>query len=360
MKLFKRYGMWQVEYRDANGKRQRKSTGLADTESEKAAERAASARIQRVLIADHATAPAPKGTPIHAVVNLAEALERTYIHRWQKTKSDIQLKYVVRRVEREIGHWLLKEIDYNRLEAYQTDILKQGKTAATVNRRMSLLKVVLRHCLQKGDLTGMPAFPESLQENNIKERYLTVDEEATILEWLKAKSMAEAYTPGAEPEWMYMRALAIVLLDTGCRLTEALTITKTDGKVVHLKYGTTKNNKARVIPLTPRASKSLELMLANRFHGKVDNDWVGHRWMLVRRECKVEDVNIHVLRHTCASRLLAAKVDLYTVSKWLGHSSVKITERYAHLQSGALEQAAAALAGGPVAVPDLHMRKVSA
>jgi integrase len=56
-------------------------------------------------------------------------------------------------------------------------------------------------------------------------------------------------------------------------------------------------------------------------------------------------VNIHILRHTCASRLLERGVDLYTVSKWLGHSSVKVTERYAHLARNALEGACAALAG---------------
>lgn len=123
--------------------------------------------------------------------------------------------------------------------------------------------------------------------------------------------------------------------------------------------GTTKSGKGRMIPLTPRAALAARGMLDNTHHGKVSVDWVGHRWGLVRRECGIPDVNIHILRHTCASRLLARGVDLYTVSKWLGHSSVKVTERCAHLNTGALEQAAAALAGAPVAVPSLNRKEVA-
>jgi integrase len=55
------------------------------------------------------------------------------------------------------------------------------------------------------------------------------------------------------------------------------------------------------------------------------------------------DVKLHILRHRCASRLLKAGVDLYVVSKWLGRSSVNVTERYAHLAPDALDAALARL-----------------
>jgi site-specific recombinase XerD len=48
---------------------------------------------------------------------------------------------------------------------------------------------------------------------------------------------------------------------------------------------------------------------------------------------------IHSLRHTCASRLVIAGIDLYVVKEWLGHSSIQITERYAHLNPAKLVQA---------------------
>ena len=43
-------------------------------------------------------------------------------------------------------------------------------------------------------------------------------------------------------------------------------------------------------------------------------------------------VNFHDLRHSCASIMLSLGVDLYTISKILGHSNVQTTQRYAHLQ----------------------------
>jgi site-specific recombinase XerD len=43
-------------------------------------------------------------------------------------------------------------------------------------------------------------------------------------------------------------------------------------------------------------------------------------------------VNFHDLRHSCASILLAAGADLYTISKILGHSTITTTQRYSHLE----------------------------
>jgi site-specific recombinase XerD len=54
-------------------------------------------------------------------------------------------------------------------------------------------------------------------------------------------------------------------------------------------------------------------------------------------------VHFHDLRHSCATILLTAGADLYTVAKVLGHSTIRMTERYAHHQIDAqrlaLEQA---------------------
>jgi integrase len=52
-----------------------------------------------------------------------------------------------------------------------------------------------------------------------------------------------------------------------------------------------------------------------------------------RRACKkagIEDLHFHDLRHTFATRLIQAGVDLYTVQRLLGHKTPKMTQRYAH------------------------------
>lgn len=52
---------------------------------------------------------------------------------------------------------------------------------------------------------------------------------------------------------------------------------------------------------------------------------------------------MHALRHTCASRLVNKGIDLYVVKEWLGHSSIQVTEKYAHLAPHKLSHAATVL-----------------
>jgi integrase len=335
MRLFKRDGKWHAAYH-ADGKLVRFSTGISVTETMAAAESAASEEMRKRLVAGGATPSAVRAAG--GARNLAEVIERTYVSRWRNTASDVQLKYVVRRMEAEIGHWLLTEVDYKRLKGYRDGLIADGMSPATANRRMSLLKVVMREADREGDVTRMPAFPETLAEDNVRERYLTPAEEARVRVWLQSKRDVEAITGG--DEWLYMTALFNFLLDTGCRLSEALTLSTVNANGAHLLNGTTKSGKARVVPLSPRARDAAEFLTVAE---RRSVDWAAHRWGLVRKACDIRDVNLHILRHTCASRLLAAGVDLYTVSKWLGHASVKVTERYAHLQGDALARAAALL-----------------
>ena len=55
--------------------------------------------------------------------------------------------------------------------------------------------------------------------------------------------------------------------------------------------------------------------------------------------CGLKNVRLHDLRHTTASWLINAKVDLYTVGKILGHSGPQTTARYAHLSHATLKDA---------------------
>ena len=66
-------------------------------------------------------------------------------------------------------------------------------------------------------------------------------------------------------------------------------------------------------------------------------------WATVRDKAGVPDVHVHDLRHTFASRLVMKRVPLFEVQKLLGHSSMKMTARYAHLAPEALESAISVL-----------------
>ncbi len=99
-----------------------------------------------------------------------------------------------------------------------------------------------------------------------------------------------------------------------------------------------KSGKSRHIPVS---NVLYDLLLRLYGEGKPDDELVfgilhpchvSHKFMAKFRELGIKDFRFHDFRHTFASQLVMASVDVFQVCKWLGHSSVMITEKYyAHL-----------------------------
>ena len=349
MNLTKRNEVWWVDFRNAAGRRVRLSTG--ETDKLAATERA-------VAIVREAGTVAPSG----GLLTLGEALDRTYKQHWSKAKSERVMRCMVGLLTREVGHWPVAEVTYARLKNYCEGLrLGQKMAPATVNRRMSTIGVVLRECARRGEIVARPDLPH-YAENNTKERYMTVAEETAVLDWLDRQAAAEVIRGDSDKadEWRYIRGLATVLLDTGLRWSEVYKATLS-GTTLDLGHGKTKTGAGRRVPLTSRAADYWGRIVANPCHALVrakgdhaGMSWCAHRWEMATKANDCRDVTIHILRHTCASRLVQKGVPIFTVSKWLGHSSVKITERYAKLAPDSLSQALAALEGRPTVVESSH------
>ena len=172
-----------------------------------------------------------------------------------------------------------------------------------------------------------------------RERFLTRDEYRRLGRALAdAEAEADAGADGAVSPYA-VAALRLLML-TGCRLTEILTlkwddIDRTAGEF-RLRDGKTG---ARMVPLTPTA----ETVLAG-IARVPRNPWVivGKRpgthlstitaeWYRLRARAGLDDVRIHDLRHSYASRALAAGESLSMIGKLLGHADIQSTARYAHL-----------------------------
>jgi site-specific recombinase XerD len=79
---------------------------------------------------------------------------------------------------------------------------------------------------------------------------------------------------------------------------------------------------------------------------------IDHGYREAVRKAGLSGVNFHTLRHTFASRLVQAGVPLNTVRELLGHGSMQVTMRYAHLAPNNLHEAVAVLAKkGPTDTP---------
>ncbi len=85
----------------------------------------------------------------------------------------------------------------------------------------------------------------------------------------------------------------------------------------------------RVVPIIPALRPWLD-----HFPLSITEDGLKSAWRRarVKKDVDMPHVNFHDLRHSCASIMLSMGVDLYTISKVLGHSNIATTQRYAHLQ----------------------------
>jgi site-specific recombinase XerD len=135
---------------------------------------------------------------------------------------------------------------------------------------------------------------------------------------------------------------------TGCRLNEILHVRWSDIDWANSRISirnsasfTTKSRKNRMVPMHPELAKILSQMRSqaendnvfwNKRGGMVLRDTISHQFKRVLRRNKLpETLHFHSLRHSFASVLVEKGTPIYHVSKLLGHSSVKVTERYAHL-----------------------------
>ena len=147
-------------------------------------------------------------------------------------------------------------------------------------------------------------------------------------------------------------ALRLLML-TGCGRNEVVTLKWEHVDLEHdeLRLRDAKTG-ARAVPLSP-AAKQVLTALPRRpgnpwvFPGRVNSSrlrTLNASWQVVRKEAGLDDVRLHDLRHSFASRALALGESLPMIGKLLGHAKVQRTARYAHLGRTSVKVAAARIA----------------
>ena len=121
-----------------------------------------------------------------------------------------------------------------------------------------------------------------------------------------------------------------------------LEYTKTGARVVPLSPAA-----VQVLATLPRASGSPWVVPGKKPGTHMRN--VNDPWEVVRERAGLEDVRLHDLRHSFASRALALGESLPVIGKLLGHTQVETTARYAHLTRDSVREAAARIATSIVA-----------
>ena len=182
-----------------------------------------------------------------------------------------------------------------------------------------------------------------------RERFLTEDEYRRV-----GRALCELEAEGPV-QARAAAALRLVML-TGCRLGEVLTLkwSDVDRKSREIRLRDAKTG-ARMVPLTPEALRVLAGVKRVR-----RSPWVfpagkparhlsqlTSSWHRVRERAEVDDVRIHDLRHSYASRALALGLALPMIGRLLGHTDIGSTARYAHLSREA-EKIAVARVGDSI------------
>jgi integrase len=262
-----------------------------------------------------------------ARMKLSEAIEQVFDARWKYNKDGRKSQRNAERIIEFIGDLPISKIDEDEVWLLIKKLEATGIEPATVNRYLAALKTVLRHHKQQWDHIKLK------KEKNGRIRVLTKYEELQLVEMLRKSAKY-----GKRKYYLELADLVEVLVDTGMRLSEALRMEYKDVNFVSnlISIWINKGEKPRSIPMTSRVRVILqERQLYNLMKPfDITIDEAERAWKWVRGKMKLphdKEFVLHALRHTCASRLVNGGVDLYVVKEWLGHSSIQITERYAHL-----------------------------
>ena len=336
-------GIWHVDFQ-LLGTRIHRS---ARTRSKRKAE-AFERRLREQLADQRLGGP----TRERVTLTLGQALDR-YVgeHLEPHAKSAANLlkdQSVLRRVQAALGgpQVPLQAIDSRAVSDLKSTLTKAGASRATVNRHLALTRAVIRKADREWRaLTADPTF-ELYRLRNARTRVLTRTEEARLLVAVRTN--------------LTLHRLIVFLLGTGARLGEALSLTW-DRVAMRpnptATFSETKNGQTRSVPLPPSVSEMLLSLAETATHVQV---FVGRRGPLknpgpsFRRACNragIEDLRLHDLRHTYASRLVREGVSLLKVARLLGHRSTRMTERYAHLQPSDLHDLASLVDRRRAAIP---------
>lgn len=196
-----------------------------------------------------------------------------------------------------------------------------GKAPATVNHKGRLLRQVCNLAFTEWGWTDVQVGKRiKLLKETPRENFLT-------LRQVEALAKA-AGGPAGE--------LILFAAYTGIRHGHMLRLTAADvyNGCITLDR-TSKSRDLQVVPLNPRVAG-----IAERLPLPITEWQLRQSWDFARAATGLQHVRWHDLRHTCASWLVQAGVPLLTVKEWLGHSTIAVTERYAHLADQNLRDAA--------------------
>lgn len=233
----------------------------------------------------------------------------------------------------------LDAIDTQMIDGLIVKLRKQRKSSdGTVNRYLSILRTFLTWAKRRKYRT-IPV--EDIEfawkdETAGRIRWITAEEEKALEVFFTDPERPEEHQVAAKAVWSLIR----IAMATGCRRDELLTVEPKQINGTRLHLWVTKTETPRTIPMTPETTTMLRSLLKT---GTMPTRRGLRSWWDRAKEAlglsEDNEFVFHVTRHTCATRMVDAGINVFVIKEWMGHKRLETTLRYAHVKPQNLEDA---------------------
>jgi integrase len=279
---------------------------------------------------------------------MSELIDRYWTHYGVKKRSASREKSVLDGIRADLGRLFVREVDGQAVGRWYDDLTAvRDLSPGTAVRHFN----VMHHMMEKASSiwskeTGIDRNPadqvEVKRPDDQRDRYLSEDELRRLKQALDNKTYCKG-TNKINKTFYRLRLIVLIAVTTGMRASEIFGLNWSDAMycegllAVRAKL---KGGKMRYVPMLPEVADELR-----RFPAVIGEDRIfppkagaasgrqrveGSFEDLLERAA-IKDFRFHDLRHTFASWFMMNGGDLYELAKILGHSNIKMTERYAKL-----------------------------
>jgi integrase len=270
------------------------------------------------------------------IATLGALLDYCEKNHWEKLKRSLAVSRInIKQVRTALGdNRLLSEITRSTADELVEFFLERGNTPGTINRKLGILGKALSLGAEIGLNVRHFKMPH-LKPGGGRIRVIERHEEPRLL----------SYFDRINPD---MGAFAVLGIETGMRLGELLLLEWTsiadDYSAVRVEKGKTpaarrdirltRPARAALVRLRPAHPDDVGPLTWAKGYTTQREVVLGRPyrdlWDRMRNELKMDDVVLHTMRHTCATRLIQSGVQDRIIMKWMGWSSSNMVSRYGH------------------------------